>query len=74
MAIEYITKMFDRLDRICYAYYGSTANREVEFVLDKNPGLEKQPMVLPPGLKIILPDRPPAPPKNPIFGMVQLWS
>lgn len=51
-----ITKMNDRLDIICYEYYGSTSKRQVEIVLDSNPDLEKQPILLAAGLKIILPD------------------
>ena len=52
----YTTKMFDRLDRICFDHYGSTARRHVETVLDANPGLERQPILLPVGLTLALPD------------------
>lgn len=69
----YITKMFDRLDRICYDYYGSTNNREVEIVLDANPGLEAHEFLLPMGIEIYLPDRPTIPDPTPVIRTVQLW-
>lgn len=52
----YTTRMFDRLDRICFDHYGSDARRHVEIVLDANPGLERQSILLPVGLAIALPD------------------
>jgi phage tail protein X len=55
---KYVTKMFDVLDLICYDYYGDHDRRIVEHVLDVNPGLAKNPIILPLGLEIELPARP----------------
>ena len=52
---EYITKSRDRLDRICYAQYGTTLYRVVENVIAANPGLETHGITLPMGLKITFP-------------------
>jgi phage tail protein X len=69
----YITKLYDRLDKICYKFYGDSDNRIVETVLDQNPGLEEHGILLPLGLKIELPRRPV---KNltPIIRQVFLWD
>lgn len=56
MAATYITKFNERLDKICYAYYGTTASRQVEIVLDNNPGLENEGILLTAGITITLPD------------------
>lgn len=69
----YITKMFDRLDRICYDYYGSTDHREVETVIENNPGIEQYEFVLPMGIEIFLPDKPPVPEPTRVIRTVQLW-
>lgn len=53
-----ITKMYDRLDKICEKRYGDTDRRVVEHVLDSNPGLEKYDFLLPAGIKVYLPPRP----------------
>lgn len=71
---KYITKMFDRLDRICYIYYGSTDNKIVEYVLKKNPGLASHPILLPMGMEIELPDSPPVPDSPRKFDTIRLWE
>jgi phage tail protein X len=52
----YITKLYDRLDRICYDRYGSTSNKIVEWVFEQNPGVELHGILLPLGITINLPD------------------
>lgn len=70
----YITKLYDRLDRICYEYYGNTDNKIVEYVLSKNPGLEKEAILLTPGITINLPD-PPAKVAGPqTIKQIFLWN
>ncbi len=54
----YITKTYDRLDKIVNKRYGDTKDRIVEYVLEKNPGLELYGLVLPEGITVNLPDRP----------------
>lgn len=69
MATTYITKDGDRLDQICYQYYGRLkglsspqsarpvrALGTVEAVLAVNPGLASRDAVLPAGVAILLPD------------------
>lgn len=58
MATYVITKMFDRIDKICFNRYGDTKDRIVEYVMEQNPGLEKYGILLPPGITVFLPDRP----------------
>lgn len=52
-----ITGYADRIDQIAVRRYGTSAGTVVH-ILDSNPGLEKHGIVLPPGLKILLPDLP----------------
>ncbi|WP_421780705.1 tail protein X [Kiloniella litopenaei] len=52
---KYITKDKDMIDAICFKYYGFHQGT-VELVLEANPGLAKQPSILPVGLVIELPD------------------
>jgi phage tail protein X len=73
MATVIITKRDDRLDKICSAEYGSVANREVEQVIDANPGLERQPILLPEGLEITLPDIDTTS-STPIVQQIKLWG
>ena len=52
----YTTKAGDMLDLICFNYYGSTLNGQVEATLAANPTLDLgQYITLPAGLKITLP-------------------
>jgi phage tail protein X len=57
-AARYTTVMFDRLDRIVNNRYGDTENGIVEFVIEKNPGIEDHGILLPMGITVLLPDRP----------------
>jgi phage tail protein X len=70
----YITKMFDRLDRICFERYGSTANRIVEWVIEQNPGVELYGIVLPMGITIDLPDAPMTLTPPPVLKQIFLWN
>lgn len=72
----YITKVFDRLDKIVYARYGDTKNGIVEYVLDQNPGLELYGILLPPGITIQLPDRPKTIKSDaiPVIEQIRLWQ
>jgi phage tail protein X len=72
--MQYITKLYDRLDKICFARYGSDNNQIVEWIIGQNPGIENYQIVLPQGITINLPDPPnpvdPVPLKKPIY----LWN
>ena len=70
MMTLYRTKDGDRLDTICYQYYGETL-RYVEAVLDVNPKLSQQPALLPAGIIITLPDFPEL---NQKTGDIRLWD
>ncbi|TXM68303.1 tail protein X [Methylobacterium sp. WL120] len=72
---KYITKMFDRLDKICEKRYGDTSNKIVEYVMEQNPGLEDHGIVLPAGLIVFMPDRPrdKADP-TPVITQIRLWN
>ncbi|MGC0389170.1 tail protein X [Bradyrhizobium sp. USDA 241] len=70
----YVTKMFDRLDRICYDRYGSTSNQIVEWVMDQNPGIEMCAIVLPLGITINLPDAPRKLTPPPVLKQIFLWK
>jgi phage tail protein X len=69
----YITKMFDRLDKICHARYTTANNGVVEMVLQANPWLAKQGFILEKGLVIELPDLPVEVNKTPVIKQVLLW-
>jgi phage tail protein X len=70
----YITKMYDVLDRVVYDRYGSTANQIVEWVIEKNPGIELYNIVLPAGITINLPDAPRELTQPPVIPQVFLWQ
>jgi phage tail protein X len=70
----YITKSYDRLDKICYARYGSTANKIVEWVIEQNPGVEMYGILLPIGIAINLPDAPRRLTPPPVLKQVFLWN
>ncbi|WP_316207378.1 tail protein X [Bradyrhizobium sp. SZCCHNR3118] len=70
----YVTKMFDRLDRICNERYGATSNRIVEWVIEQNPGIELYAIVLPMGITINLPDAPRALDTPPVLKQIFLWN
>jgi phage tail protein X len=70
----YITKLHDRMDRICYARYGSTANQIVEWVIEQNSGVELYGIVLPLGITINLPDAPRELTQPPVIPQIFLWK
>lgn len=71
---KYITKLYDRIDKICHAYYGTANNKTVEFVLNANPGLERHGFLLPEGVTVDLPDRPQVAREVPTIRLVKLWN
>jgi phage tail protein X len=53
------TRDGERLDLVCYRYYGTLGSRVVERVLDANPGLAaRDPARLPARTEIIMPPLP----------------
>lgn len=70
----YITKMFDRLDRICFDRYGATTQSMVEWLLEQNPGIELYGILLPVGILINLPDPPKKVLAAPVIKQVFLWN
>jgi phage tail protein X len=69
----YITKRFDRLDRICYLRYGSNSNQIVEWVIEKNPGVALHGILLPLGIIINLPEPPRQLTQPPVLPQIFLW-
>lgn len=69
-----ITKYYERLDQICARRYGSSANDVVVHVLNANPGLEKYDIILPDGIKILLPDIPNTVANTTVRENTYLWS
>ncbi|RPE72550.1 phage tail protein X [Tibeticola sediminis] len=58
MSATYTTREGDRLDLICWRWYGTLAGT-VERVLDANPGLAaRDPARLPAGLIVVMPSLP----------------
>jgi phage tail protein X len=70
----YITKLYDRLDRICFTRYGNTTNEIVEWVIEQNPGIELYGILLPMGISINLPDAPKTLSTPPVLKQVFLWK
>jgi phage tail protein X len=70
----YISKLYDRLDRICYARYGSTENQIVEWVIEQNPGVELCGILLPIGITINLPYAPRELTQPPVIPQIFLWK
>jgi phage tail protein X len=70
MATTYRTRPGDVLDLICWRHYGHQRG-VVEATLVANPALARQPLVLPGGLRITLPDDPT--PRGPT-STVKLWD
>ncbi|AYO84051.1 tail protein X [Methylobacterium brachiatum] len=69
-----ITKYYERLDQICVRRYGSSADDVVVHVLNANPGLEKYDILLPDGLKILLPDLPASAVTTTVRENTYLWN
>lgn len=63
MSIPYITQRDgERLDLICWRWYGTLSGRVLERVLDANPGLAaRNPAALPSATVIAMPDAPAQP-------------
>jgi phage tail protein X len=55
----YRTKDGDVLDDIVARYYGDQENRIVELVLEANPGLADLGPIMPAGVDVVMPERPP---------------
>lgn len=72
--VTYITKMYDRIDKICFDRYGNSSDRVVEWVIDKNPGVERHPILLPAGILIQLPEPPAAVKAPPVLKQIFLWD
>ncbi len=72
--ITYITKMYDRIDRVCFERYGNSSDKIVEWVIDKNPGLELHGIILPLGITINLPEPPAAVKAPPVLKQIFLWD
>ncbi len=53
-----ITTYADRLDQICVRRYGASDDDVVIYVMNANPGIERFGIVLPPNLRVLLPDLP----------------
>jgi phage tail protein X len=70
----YITKLYDRLDRICFDRYGSTSNQIVEWVIEQNNGIELYGILLPPGITVNLPEPPRQLTQPPVIPQVFLWK
>lgn len=68
--MTYRSKQNDVLDDVVFRFYGDTANRIVEIVLEANPGLADLGPVLPAGVDIELPDRPATAAKT----ITRLWD
>jgi len=72
MGVTYFTIQDDRLDQICFRYYGTEGNGNVEMVLDANRGLAGLGPIYEAGVLIFLPDLPA--PTFPVRQVVHLWS
>jgi phage tail protein X len=74
MAKTYRTKMFDRLDRICFDRYGNTSEEIVEWIFEQNPGVELEGIILTPGITINLPEPPKTITAPPVLKQIFLWD
>lgn len=74
MAVYYTTRQRDRLDRICFGWYGTLTGTILERVLAQNPGLASQPPVLPAGVEIYLPDAPKNQSNITKISRIKLWD
>lgn len=70
----HITTYYERLSEICARRYGSSANDVVIYVMNANPGIERYGIVLPEGMKILLPDLPNTVPTTTVKDQPFLWS
>jgi len=65
----YLTKQGDVLDAICYQFYGNET--QLVAVLNNNPHLADQPVLLPMGITIVFPD---AIEKSVVVEAIRLWD
>lgn len=70
----HVTTLYERLSEICARRYGSSANDVVIYVMTANPGIEQYGIVLPEGVKILLPDLPNTVPTTTVKDQPFLWS
>lgn len=71
----YVTKAYDRLDKICDEVYGTANSRVTERVIDATPGLETYGFLLPAGLTLNLPDLADTSIKKaPLITQIKLWD
>ena len=66
----YVTQGSETIDSICFAFYRSSLGY-TEIVLDANPDLALEPALLPPGLRITLPEPARVRARQPT---IQLWD
>lgn len=72
---EYITKTLERLDKICEKRYGDTEDDKVMKIIAANPHIEEYGILLPAGLKVILPNIATTPAAStPIIEQIRLWD
>jgi phage tail protein X len=71
---KYITKMYDRIDKICERAYGKTEDGVVEFVMKSNPDLLHHGIVLPMGLTVYLPNLPEKQKGTKQIRQIYLWD
>ena len=69
MSQAYITIENDMIDNIAFKIYGEESL--IALLLNANPGLVDQPILLPAGLQIMLPDEPEKSVENEI---INIWS
>lgn len=55
MTTTYTTSDGDTVDAVAWRYYGTTAGKVVEALLDANPGLADRGPILPAGVPITMP-------------------
>ena len=68
--MKYTCKGNERLDQICFRYYGQLGH-SVEAVLSANPGLAEHDLLIPAGTSIELPE---LPDPSKVQSAISLWS
>lgn len=69
MATQIRTQQNESVDALCWRHYGRTQGA-VEAVLQANPGLARQGLILPQGILVLMPTLSAPPPKT----TVSLWD
>lgn len=72
--VTYITKINDTVSRIAYQKYGSNTNRQIEQIIEANPGLEEEGILLTPGMTIVLPNIAVTSTQPRILPQIKLWD